>query len=104
MRRLLKQVFIGLVSLSKSITSMANASTHTKCIVDNQQSMSQPNLIKWYLNGCSQGLWYYPFVSNLVSFVETCNNLNDLSKRVFLQDEAEDLNVHVFTIIIGKLG
>lgn len=102
MCRLLTQVFIGLVSLSKSITSMANAST--QCIVDNQQCMSQLNLIKWYLNGCSQGLWYYPFVSNLVSFVETCNNLNDLSKRVFLQDEAEDLNVHVFTIIIGKLG
>ena len=46
MCRLLIQVFIGLVSLSKSITSMANASTHTKCIVDNQQCMTQPNLIK----------------------------------------------------------
>ena len=44
MCRLLIQVFIGLVSLSKSITSMANAAT--QCIVDNQQCMSQPNLIK----------------------------------------------------------
>ena len=45
MFRLIKQVFIALLSFSGSVTSMLNASNFTTCIcLDNQPCMIRPTL------------------------------------------------------------
>ena len=84
----IKKIFIGL------LTSLANASNHTKCVsLNNQQCMIQPTLINLHPNEYTQGLHYYPFAVN--------NTLNDLSNRVCVPNKTEDLNIHVFDMIIG---
>ena len=43
---LIKQVFIGLLSFIKSLSSIANTPDHVKCIsLNNQQCMTQPTLL-----------------------------------------------------------
>ena len=34
----------------------------------------------------------------------SCNTLNDLSNRVCLRNKTEDLNIHVFNMITGKMN
>ena len=65
---LIKQVFTGL------LTSIGNASNHTKCIyLNNQQCMTQSTLIILHPNEYGQVLRHYPYAINLD------NTLNDLS-------------------------
>ena len=43
---LIKQVFVGLLSFIKSLSSIANTPDHVKCIsLNNQQCMTQPTLL-----------------------------------------------------------
>ena len=43
----------------------------------------------------------YLFAVNLDRSAESCNTLDDLFNRVFVPNEAEDLNLHVFNMITG---
>ena len=38
---------------------------------------------------------------NLERYVESCNNLNDLSNKVYVPNKTEDINLSMFNMIIG---
>ena len=63
--------------------------------------MTQPILINLHPNEYSQELHYYPFVINLDRCAGGCITLDDLSNRVCLPNEAEDLNVSMPNMITG---
>ena len=63
--------------------------------------MIQPILIKLHPNECSQKFHYYPFSVKLNRYVGRCYTLNDLSNKVCVPNKTEDLNISVFTMIIG---
>ena len=89
-----KKMFIVL------LTSIANASNHTKVIsLNNQKCKIQPTLINSHPNEYSQELHYYPFTIKLDKCVRSCNTLNDLSNKVCVPNKTEDLNIHVFHMI-----
>ena len=73
-------LIIGLLNIS-DITNI-----HTYLILQNDQ----PTLIKY-----SEELCYYPFAVNLDKCAGRCNTLDDLSSRVCVPNEMEDLNLHV---------
>ena len=65
------------------LTSLVNASSHTKCIsLSNQKCKIQPTVINLHPNEYSQELHYYPFAVKLDKYVGSCSTLNDLSNRV----------------------
>ena len=87
---LIKKMFIVL------LTSLVNASNHTKCIsLSNQKCMIQPTLINLHPNENTQGLHYYPFVVNLDKCVGNCNTLNDLPNKLCVLYKTEDLNLSI---------
>ena len=57
---------------------------------------------KLHPNVYSQELHSYPFAVKLDKCAESCNTLNDLSNRVFVPNQAEDLNIHFLNMIAGK--
>ena len=61
--------------------------------------MIQPTFINLHRNKYSKELCYYPFAVNLGWCVESFNALDDLSHRVRVRNEKEDLNFHVFNMI-----
>ena len=86
------KMFIGL------LTSIVNASNHTKCVsLNNHQCMNQPTVINLHPNEYSQGLRHYPFAVNLDRCVGSCNTLDDLSNRVSVLNKTEDLKRHTFS-------
>ena len=94
---IIKKIFIVLLA------SIFNASNHAKCVsLSNQKYNIQPTLIDLHPNEYNHELQYYPFAVNLGKFAGSCNTLNDLSNRVGVPDKTEDLNIHVFNMIIWK--
>ena len=88
-------MFIALLS------SIVNASNHTKCVlVNNQKCMIQHTLINLHPNEYSQEFDYYPFSVKLGRCVKGSNTLNDLSNKVCVSNKT-DLNLSVFNIITG---
>ena len=93
---IIKKMFVVLLS------SIVNASNHTKCIsLSNQKCKIQSILINLYLNEYSQEFHYYPFAVKLDRCVGSCNTLNDLSNKVCVPNKTEDLNLSVFNMITG---
>ena len=75
---------------------------HTKSVsLSNQKCMTQRTLINLHPNEYIQELHYYPFAVNLDRCAESSNIHDDLSHEVCVPDETEDLNLHVFNMIIG---
>ena len=65
------------------LTSIVNASNHTKCVsLSNQKCEIQPSLINLHPNEYRQELHDYLFVVKLDRCVGSCNTLNDLSNKV----------------------
>ena len=94
--RFIKKTFIELS------TSIVHAYSHTKCVsLSNQKYKTQPTLTDLHPNEYTQGLWYYPFAAKLNKFVGSYNTLNDLSNKVCVPNETENLNVSVFNKISG---
>ena len=84
------------------LTSLANASNHTKFLsFSNQKCEIQPTLISLHPNVHSQKLHYYPFAIKSDRCVGSCNTLNDLSNKVCVPNKTEDLNLSVFNMITG---
>ena len=54
--------------------------------------MTQSTLINLHPNEYSQELCYYPFAVNTGICAGSCNTLDDLSSRVYVPNEKEDLN------------
>ena len=93
---IIKKMFIVL------LTSIVNASNHTKCVsLSNQKCEIQPTLINLHPNEYSQEFHYYPFAVKLDRCAESCNTLSDLSNKVCVPYQIEDLNLSVFTLITG---
>ena len=91
---LIKNMFIGL------IIGLIYAFNHTKCVyLSNQKWEIQPTLINLHPNEYSRELHYYPFTVKLDRWAGSCNTLNDLSNKVFVPNETEDLNLSVFNMI-----
>ena len=87
-------MFIGL------LTGIVSASNHTKCISSNKQKyLTQPTLINSYSNIYSLEFHYNPFAVKLDRYVGSCNTVNDLSNKVCVPNEIEDVNLSVFNII-----
>ena len=63
--------------------------------------MTQSTFINLRPNEYCQELRHYLFVVNLEGCAGSCNTLDDLSSRVGVPNETEDLNLHVFNIITG---
>ena len=60
MFRVIKQVFTALLSFSRSLANIVNASDNRKCIyLNNQQCITQPTLNNLLLNEYNQRLHYY---------------------------------------------
>ena len=96
MFRLIKAILIGL------LTGILNVSNHTKgVLLSNQKCMIQPTLINLHSNEYNQEFHYYQFAAKLDRCVRCCNNLNDLSNKLFVPNKIENLNLSVFNMIIG---
>ena len=93
----IKKIFIFL------LTNIVSASNHTKRVsLRNQKCKIQPTLINLHPNEYSQEFHYCPFAVKLDKYVGSCNTLNDLSNRVCVPNETDDLNIHFFDVITGK--
>ena len=93
---LIKKMFVIL------LTSTLSSFNHTKCILlSNKKCMTQPILINLHPNSSSQELRYYSFAVNLDKCTGSYNTLDGLSSRVCVQNETENLNLHVFNMITG---
>ena len=92
---LIKKIFIGL------LTGLVNGSNHTRYIsLSNQKYEIQPTLINLHCNEYIQEFHYYPFSFKLDRCAGSCNTINDLSNKVCVPNETEDLNLSVFNMII----
>ena len=93
---LIKEVFIGL------LTGLVNGSNHTKCLSwRSQNCMIPPTAINLHHNEYSQEFCYYPFAVKLGKCVGRFNTLHDLSNKVCVPNEKENLNLIVFNMITG---
>ena len=89
MFELINKIFIGI------LTSVSRASNHIKCVsLSNQKCMIQPTLISLHSNEYSQKFHYYPFMVKL-------NTQNDLSNKVCVPNETEDLDISTFNMNTG---
>ena len=79
---------------------IVNADKHTKCVLlNNRKCKIQPTLINLYLNEYSKEFHEYPFAVKLDKCVGSCNTLNDLSDKLYVPNNTEDLNLSVFNMI-----
>ena len=83
------------------LTSIAHASSHTKCMSISNQCEIQPTLINLHPNEYSHELHCYPFMVKLKRCIGSCNTLNDLFNKLCVPNKTEDLNIHVFHMITG---
>ena len=60
-----------------------------------------PTLINLHPNEYNQEFHYYLFAVKLDRCVGSCNTLNDLSNKVCIPNETEDLNLSVLDMITG---
>ena len=88
MSSLIKKVFIALLSFSKSLSTKY-------VLLNNEPCMIKPFLID--LNPVE--LKYYSFMISLDKCNRSYNSVNDLSMRICLPSETEDVNIKVFNMI-----
>ena len=71
-----------------AIFGIVNASNHAKYVLLGNQK-------------CKIQSYYYPFAVKLDRFVGSCNTLNDLSNKLCIPNNSEDLNRSGFNMITG---
>ena len=92
------KMFIGLLIFNMIV----NISIHLQYLsLSNQNCKIQPTLLHSHPKEYTQGLRYYLFAINLDRYVRGCNTLNELSNKVCVPNETEDLNLSMFIIITG---
>ena len=69
------------------LSNIVSGSNNSKCGVslNNQKPMIEAALINLHPNEYSQKFQYYPSAVKLDRRAKTCNTLNDLSNKVFVQ-------------------
>ena len=88
---LIKQVFIALLSFSKSLATKCGSLNNEPCIV-------RPIHID--LNTVE--LKYYPFLINLDKCSGSYNSVDDLSTKICFRSKTKDVNVKVFNMITNR--
>ena len=85
------------------LTTIVNASNHTKCVsLINQKCKIQLTLINLHPNEYSQEFQYYPFAVKLDRCAGSCSTVNDLSNKVcVVPNKTEDLNLNTSNIVVG---
>ena len=100
MYRLIKRVFVALLSFSGSLASIANVSNFTPCIsINNEPCTTRSTLIDINLDEYNQELRCYSFIVNLDICNGSCNTLDELSGRIYVLSKTEDVNLSVFNTI-----
>ena len=78
------QVFIVLLSLSRSLV--------TKCIsLKNQRCIARPKLIDLNPDELNQELHYYPLVYKLDRYIGSCSTLNNLFDKKCRPDKTKEV-------------
>lgn len=78
------QVFIVLLSLSRSLV--------TKCIsLKNQRCIARPKLIDLNPDELNQELRYYPFVYKLERYIGSCGTLNNLFDKKYRPNKTKEV-------------
>ena len=94
MFRIIKQVFIALLSFSGSL-----ATKYTS--LNNQPCMTRPALIDLNPDKHNQGMYHYLFMINLGTSNRSCNTLDKLSTIICVLNKTEDVNLNAFNMITG---
>ena len=90
-----KQIFIGLLSFSRSLASMDNVFNFTTCTsLNNQPHMIRPTFIDLNSKEYHQRMRYYLFVVNLGRYNGRCNAFNDPSDKLCIQNKTEGQNLN----------
>ena len=80
------------------LSSIVNASNHTKCVSSSNQKRKIQPTINLHPNEYSQEFHYYPFLVKLDRCVGSCKTLNELSNEVCVPNKTENLNLSIFNI------
>ena len=99
MFKLIKKVFIALLSFIRSLASVAKACNHAKYISwKNQLCMTRLTVTDLNTYGHNLGLCYYSFMVHLDRYEGICNVLDDLSSKICVLNKTEDVNLNVFNM------
>ena len=88
-----KKMYIGLLSFSELITSP------TICVPLNNEPWSARNLFDLNHDEYNEGLCYYPCLAYLHIFNQNCNTLDDLSIKMCVPNNIEDVELCVLNSI-----
>ena len=95
-------MFIVLLSSLINASNIDNASSYTTCVsLSNQKCEIQPTLINLDPSEYSQELHYYPFPVKLGRCVRSCDTLNDLSNKICVPNQTEDVFLSMFNMVPG---
>ena len=97
----LRNVVVGLLSFSASLTSMVNIFNLTTSIsLNNQLCMTRPSRVNLNPDEYNPKLCYYSFMVNLGRRNGSCNTLDDLSGKICCKQK-KNVNLNVFHTITG---
>ena len=102
MFRFIKLLFIGLLSFSQPLASMAKNLGHANnaSLID-CSCITRPSLINLNPDEYSQGLRYYSFSVKINRCNGSCNTSNDFLNRICVPNKTEDIILHVFSTTAG---
>ena len=84
------------------LASIVNASIHTKCVsLSKQKYEVQPTFINLHPTECSQEFHYYPYTVKIDEGAGSCNAFNDISNKIYVPNNTEDLNLNLRNMITG---
>ena len=96
MSEIIYKMFIALLA------NIVNASIHTKCVsLSKRKYEVQPTFINLHPNECSQEFHYYPYTVKIDEWAASCNTFNDISNKVYVPNNTEDLNLNLLNMITG---
>ena len=91
MPSLSKQVFIALLSFSKSLATKCGSLNNGTCMIRSFFIALNPVELK-----------YYPSMMSLDKCSESCNFADDLSTKICIPSKTKDVNVKVFNMITNR--
>ena len=91
MFRIIKEVFIALLSFSRSLASKCVSLNNEPCMVSHLCTDINPVELK-----------YYPSMISLNKCIGSCNSVDDLSTKICVPSKTKDVNVQVFNMITNR--
>ena len=59
------------------------------------------NLLLLHPNECSQEFHYYPYAVKIDEWAGSCNAFNDISNKIYVPNNTDDLNLNLLNMITG---